>query len=295
MRGHVREIRFSFAWMLCVLAGMIPACTRGPGPQVGEESKMNAQVLEQKIVAKDTTATALAKQLGPSAEPVLEKMSKHPDGEVREVNVAAISEAAGPSRNRMLIAALGDEDINVRSAAVRALWVTADQASLIELQVQAGSNPDPYVRGEVALIIGKVAKKGDPGILSSRRAVERDGDANHKVVLALTKLGDGKAREEQKAALAAPDPQKRLKAVREYEYIDDPKMLIDLKPALGDVTDVYNINPPHAPARLVRLCDIAVNVVAKVAKVKLSFDGNERKRYEAPQIAEVVRVVEALK
>lgn len=256
---------------------------------------MNAQVLEQKIVAKDSAAPALAKQLGASAEPVLEKMSHHPDGEVREVNIAAINEAAGPSRNKMLIAALGDQDINVRSAALRALWTSADAASLNQLQMQVGGNPDPYVRGELALIIGKISKKGEPGILTSRRAVERDGDANHKVVLALTKLGDGPAREAQKATLAAPDPQKRLKAVREYEYIDDPKMLIDLKPALGDVTDVYNINPPHAPARLVRLCDIAVNVVAKVAKVKLSFDGSERKRFEPNQIAEVVRVVEALK
>src|SRR3954470_15628654 len=161
MPGHVGGIRSSFAWMLCVLAGMIPAGTRGPGPQSGKESKMNAQVLEQKIVAKDAAAPALARQLGASAEPVLEKMSHHPDGEVREVNIAAINEAAGPSRNKMLIAALGDQDINVRSAALRALWTSADAASLNQLQMQVGGNPDPYVRGEVALIIGKIAKKGD--------------------------------------------------------------------------------------------------------------------------------------
>ena len=256
---------------------------------------MTAQVLEQKIIAKDEGALELARQLGAGAEPVLEKLARHPDGEVRELDVMAIGEAAGPARNKMLINALGDQDINVRSAAVRGLWKTADAAALQSLQMQVGSNPDPYVRGEVALIVGKTAKKGDTGILLSRRAVERDGDANHKVVLALTKLGDDAARQTQKAALAAPDPQKRLKAVREYEYIDDPKTLIDLKPALADVSEVYNINPPHAQPKLIRLCDVAVNVVAKVAKVKLSFDGNERKRFEAPQIAEVVRVVEALK
>jgi hypothetical protein len=260
-----------------------------------QELSMDARELEAKIAAKDASAPALARQLGASAEPVLEKMSRHADGEVREVNVMAIGEAAGPSRNRMLIAALEDQDINVRSAAVRALWVSADSSSLLELQMQAGSNPDPYVRGEVAMIIGRIAKKGDTGLLGSRRAVERDGDANHKVVLALTKLGDDKARVTQRAALAATDPQARLKAVREYEYIGEPKMLIDLKPALADVAEVFNINPPHAKPRMIRLCDVAVNVVAKVAKVKLSFDGNERKRFESPQIGEVVRVVEALK
>jgi len=195
----------------------------------------------------------------------------------------------------MLVAALGDQDINVRSAAVRALWRSADAASMRELQTQAGTNGDPYVRGELALIIGKIAKKGDTSFLYGRRPTERDGDANHKVVLALTRLGDSKARDTMRVALASPDPQARLKAVREYEYIDDPKMLIDLKPALADVTDVFNINPAHAQPKLIRLCDVAVNVVAKVAKPKLSFDGNERKRFEANQIAEAVRVVEALK
>src|SRR5437764_13777362 len=121
---------------------------------------MNASELETKIAAKDGSAAELARQLGANAEPVLEKMSRHPDGEGREVNVQAISEAGGPSRNKMLINALGDSDINVRSAAVRGLWKSADAASLRDLQMQAGSNPDPYVRGEVALIIGKISKKG---------------------------------------------------------------------------------------------------------------------------------------
>ena len=295
MPGREGAIRFRRVGLALVLVVLVSACNSRRGSQEGKELSMTAQVLEQKIVAKDDSALELARQLGAGAQPVLEKLSRHADGEVREMNAMAMAEAATPSRNRMLIAALGDQDINVRSAAVRGLWKTADAGSLGDLQMQVGSNPDPYVRGELALIVGKVAKKGDAGILPSRRVVEQDGDANHKVVLALTKLGDGKARETQKAALANPDPQARLKAVREYEYIDDPKTLIDLKPALADVAEVFNINPPHASPKLIRLCDVAVNVVAKVAKVKLSFDGNERKRFEAPQISEVLRVVEALK
>jgi HEAT repeat protein len=295
MPGREREMPFNRAGLIVVLAAIVAGCSSHRGRQEGKEHSMNAQVLEQKIVAKDEGALELARQLGGGAEPVLEKLSRHPDAEVRELNVMAMSEAAGPARNKMLINALGDGDINVRSAAVRGLWKSADAAALQSLQMQVGSNPDPYVRGEVSLIIGRIDRKGNTGFLLSRRAVERDGDANHKVVLALTKLGDDAARQTQKAALASPDPQARLKAVREYEYIDDPKTLIDLKPALADVSEVYNINPPHAQPKLIRLCDVAVNVVAKVSKVKLSFDGNERKRFEAPQIAEVVRVVEALK
>lgn len=295
MPGREREMRFRRVWLALVLVALLSACNSNRSRQEGKELSMTAQVLEQKIVARDESALELARQLGAGAQPVLEKLSRHADPEVREMNVMAMAEAAVPARNKMLIAALEDQDINVRSAAVRGLWKTADAGTLGDMQMQVGSNPDSYVRGELALIIGKIAKKGDTGILTSRRAVERDGDANHKVVLALTKLGDAKAREAQKAALASPDPQARLKAVREYEYIDDPKLLIDLKPALADVTDVFNINPAHAPPKLIRLCDVAVNVVAKVAKVKLSFDANERKRFEAPQITEILRVVEALK
>ena len=295
MPGRERETRFSRAWPAVLLAVIFAACNSRHGRQEGKELAMNAQVLEQKIVAKDQSAAELARQLGAGAEPVLARLSRHPDGEVREVNVMAIGEAGGPSRSRMLIEALGDQDINVRSAAVRALGNSADAASLQAIQMQAGTNSDPYVRGELALIIGSIAKKGDASFLQSRRAVEKDGDANHKVVLALTRLGDGKARETMRTALAAPDPQARLKAVREYEYINDPRTLIDLKPALADVSEVFNINPPHAQPKLIRWCDVAVNVVSKVAKPKLTFDGKERKRFEANQIAEVVRVVESLK
>ena len=252
---------------------------------------MNAQVLEQKIVAKDRSAIALAGELGANAEGVLEKLATNPDAEVRELDMKAINAAGGPSRNRMLIAALGDADVNVRSEAMRGLEKWADETDVMALQMQLAGNADPYIRGEVALVLGRIMKRGDTTFLERRRELEKDGDANHKIVLALARLGDGGARAIQRKKLASGDPEVRLEAVREYEYINDPAALVDLKPALGDVTDVFNINPPHAKPRMMRLCDVAVNVVAKVGKVKLSFDGTERKRFEAEQIAEVVRVV----
>src|SRR5882762_5417128 len=97
MPGREREIRFRRAWLTVMLIAIVSGCSSHRGRQEGKEFSMNAQVLEQKIVAKDQSAAELARQLGAGAEPVLEKLSHHPDGEVREVNVMAIAEAAGPS------------------------------------------------------------------------------------------------------------------------------------------------------------------------------------------------------
>lgn len=278
-----------------MLAMLIVGCSRAPAFRAGKEADMNIKELETRLVAKDESAPALARQLAGGAEPVLERMAKHPDGEVRQLNVSAIYQAAAPQRNKMLLAALGDNDINVRSAAVRFLASTADAASLPGLQMQVAGNEDEYVRAEIALIVGRIGDKSAASVLSARLPVEEDPDVKHSIVLALARLGDGKAREIIKLALASPDPQVRLQTVRDYEYINNPRWLVDLKPALADFTDVWNINPPHVPVRMIRLCDVAVIVIAKVAKPKLSFDGTERKRFGPEQLAEVIRAVDSIR
>jgi len=293
MRGRVRETLSELALAVCLLSGLIPACGQDVG-QADKEPNMSAQMLEQRIVAKDETAPALAAQLGAAAEPVLVRLARHSDPEVRELNVAAIRETAVPQRVRLLIEALADRDINVRSAALRALSARADGASVPALLEPAQRNADPFVRGEVALIIGRLGDMSAVAPLSGTLSVERDGDVKRKLVLALARLGDTGARGTVKSALASSDPQARLDAVMDYEYVGDPKLLVDLRPALADTAEVLNVNPPHARPNLIRLCDVAVNVIANVAQLKLPFNGVERRRFEPSEIAEVARRVSAL-
>ena len=147
---------------------------------------MNAQVLEQKIVAKDAAAApAPAKQLGASAQPVLERMSKNPDGEVRQVNVAAIIEAAAPSRNRMLTACWGMKIRTCdRPPAVRGLMVSADAASAGPANA-GGQQRRSVCQGRGGAISGRIKQDTNVAFLQGFGGkMEADGDANHKVVLA---------------------------------------------------------------------------------------------------------------
>jgi HEAT repeat protein len=250
---------------------------------------VSTELLEQKITAKDQQAPRMARQLGPPAEPVIERAFANADWEVRDLAVECAYALGGPNRNPLFLKALHDEDINVRYTACRHLEDTADIRVLPQLLDEVKMNDDEKVRGQVALMIGRLDDKSAVEPLKERIKPEPDDEVRDNIVLALARLGEEDARAQIRADLQSGEVETRLETIRKYEYINDPDALVDLHPLLNDHANAVNIHPSNAPPYYLRICDIVVQVVTNTGKPKLPFDGTERRRFAPEERNEIAK------
>ncbi len=282
--ARVRAIRTSLACLLALLALGASGCKQA---QPQRNPNVSTQQLEAKLAAKDAEAVDLARQLGAAADAALQPYLAAADAEVRELALDCTDAAGGAQRDKRLLTALTDADINVRSLALRHLRRQVDPASLPALLEQLRANEDAYVRGELALIIGMLGAKSASDSVARQATREPDAAARANQVLACARLGDPKARDQIRAELGDADPQLRFAAVKKYEYIADAAILADLSGLLSDQAEVINVVPAHLGRLYMRVCDVVVQVVTIVAKPKLSFDGLERRQFTPAEIQEI--------
>ena len=250
---------------------------------------MSTELLEKAIAAKDSRAPMMARQLGPDADPVVQKALANPDWEVRDLAVECVYVMGGPERNRRLLKALRDNEINVSYSACRYLEETAERRDLADLLIEVKENGDAKVRGQLALVIGRL---GDKSIAPDLRALSQDEpseDVRNNLTLALARLGDEEARARVRAALESRYVETRLATVRNYEYISDPNALGDLIRVIDDNADALNIRPSNAPPYFLRVGDIVVQVVTAVGHPKLPFNGSENRRFSPDERKEVAK------
>lgn len=277
---------------------------------------MSVQLLEERILAKGQDAPQVAARVGEDATGVLEKLMQHPDAEVREITLACINEVGGPDRNMQFIRALEDDELGVQLEARRFLERSADASVIEPLLHQVGAHEDEQLRGELALIIGRIDDDSAAAELSRLAEQEQHPVARDKIVLALARLEDEDARKEVRGGLTSGDPEVRFQTVMKYAYMDDPSVLGDLLELLEDEADVVNTAPSHAKPYYLRICDIVVNVATQVAglssnspntnfpwyaradrprtRKELSFDGWERRRFEGQELREVSEILAAI-
>jgi len=248
---------------------------------------MNTEQLEKKILALSDEALPLARELGGTATPVLAKLSHHPDPDVREFNVGAIFQAGAGKGTPLLINAVKDPDINVSSAALRFLHRTDNSGIVSELENELAGHADAYVRGELALIMGRLDTGRSQHVVRLRLGFETNKEVRDRMVLALARLGDRTALPQLHAGLTATDPLERLSVVQSCQYFEKTSALSELRVVLNDEAAAFNANPPHAQPNMIRICDVAVNVVAAAASPKLPFDATERRRFSPEEISKI--------
>jgi hypothetical protein len=112
--------------------------------------------------------------------------------------------------------------------------------------------------------------------------------------LALARLGDEELKDEFSSRLDTPSTAGRYQAVRDLDYINDSGLASRLRPALEDKTDAYEVGHPDEEPRFARVCDAAVNLIAKWFDKPFSFEVDDLNVYAEEEIEEAKRFVESL-
>ncbi len=246
--------------------------------------------LEREILAGDRRAILRAQKLGDAATPTLLALVGHADPDVREIALYSLGEVGGEGSAEALAAATLDPMPVVRGVALRGLLARPDPAALPAVLSAYDRSPEADVRFHLARVVG-LMPDGSVSLatLRARRAHELYALPREGLLVALARLGDPDAREEVLRVLAAlPERPARKRWLDHVEYVGQPWVLSGLRPFLDDETPALRIGAdgiPDVPEYL-RVCDLAVNLVATIGGAQLSFAVNRMTLYSPEQRAE---------
>lgn len=244
--------------------------------------------ISEAVLAQDLTAAAMAKKQGAAAIPELVQLLKHEENGVRTVAVIALGEIDHPEAIIALMGATEEEDGMVAGTAVAKLERHATRIGagrLIELLARMKNSA---AQGQLVLVIGQLASGTDISLLQGFCTGRTDTDTVPACLAALARLGDDQARKDFANYLTTA---RDLHAFTLTEYIGQRWLLPFLGVLLRDQSPVQSLGdpPPGFPAML-RVCDKAVVLIARISDEKMSFATDMHMNYDIDQLSEAARI-----
>jgi HEAT repeat protein len=254
------------------------------------------ETLKQQILAKDPGASLRARQLGRAANPLLLDLAKNPDADVRRITLYCLKETGSPESAKQFLASLGDEDVQVAGVAVDGLNKMVDPSFAPQFLLAYDKAGDGFIRGEIALLLGRADKAADPKELLKRQAAEQDPQAQEGLLVALAHLGDKPAQQEFIRRLQS-SKERNLRRFLGHSLAISQAWVIKPHLPLLDAKDLlvhYGVDSrPELDINL-RTCDVVVTLVAKLSGKKFSFPVDDAARYTEVQVDEVRKFLKGL-
>lgn len=271
-----------------------------PPKKVGKEQKGDKEKMDlllQKVLNKEPSAVNLAKEIGSSATPRLKPLATNSDSGVRLIALDCLYYTGGEGVAEIFINGLTDESPTTSAAAANGLRNHLNSGIYPELLEVYNKVEDPQRRNDIALMLGKIesAKVGD---LKEKYEKESDALAKEGLTAALGKLGDGDSKTEFLKNLQSVK-ERDLKRYFDYvEYINQPWATRGLSPILNDKSDLLRIGVDAMPGfvpEYLRACDLALNLIVKLTRAKLSFNVDGKTNYSDAQLQEAGQFLTTLR
>jgi len=253
---------------------------------------METETLRDKILIKSDESLDDAERIGSDALPTLIDLLDNDDSDIRALAVSCLSVIYDDQVPEMLIKAIGDSDDEVYIGALPILRARQLNSSHLPALVEHLNHPDPDIREEIPLLLGKLDDQ--EAILPLGRQL--DDEENKSVIksikLALARLGNEKCKNEFVSYLADDEPDDRLRAIEDLEYINDKQLAKNLLPLLDDQSDAYEIGDPDDP-EYSRICDAAIYLVSDWYGQPFGFEVYDEKIYSDEEIEEARKFLES--
>ncbi len=252
--------------------------------------------LLQLIRDTDYSAILKAREVRITAVADLQILARDEDAEVRELALRCLIESSNPEIPLILAEALFDEDVQVQAVALKGLHRRPDPSVRPALMQVLYRSEDPYVKQQVALIIGRMGAAAHPDELSMHCQTERDPQVREGCMVAMARLGEPAAREAFIERLQASAHRERARFLDYCSYIGAPWVLPPLIPLLDDETPMVRIGVDALPRAVhyLRACDLVVELVVALSGQPFSFAIGGPTHYDHPQREEVRHYLKTL-
>lgn len=279
-----------------ITMGSLILCVLSTSVSAGNESQESSVKLQmEKIRSNNNISCRMADiiEKGSNAVSEITPFLDDADPSMREDAAIILGNIADPRSVRSLINALKDADVNVRRRAIVSLDKIAEHNSFaidkkhLSALVEYGKGSDENAH-LVILIIGKIRGKLGISIIKDlcEQATEqislggnmefvgkRKMDASLKM---LAVLGDENALAQVYELLNSSSPQDLAKGIEISEYVGKD-MVKALFPLLLDKRDALDISPSKSGDYILRVCDLAADVLRDVYHVEIKTQ--KRTRY----------------
>lgn len=232
---------------------------------------MDPRQIEALILKKDWQVTEYVGRMDKSIIPLLLKLAKNADGEVRQLSLICLAPFKTRESAQALADALLDEDVNVRGYAAGLLQDAYDPIILPKLLMALKKSEDEHVRAQIVLIIGRIGNEETKEELKKMLALEKDKTTRANIIQALARLGDEDSRQKILNELKSSTPKIRFEAIQKMEYVGDKEMALHLEPLLDDQTPATTLTASATQAVTLRINEVAVKAIAVIYNQPFSF------------------------
>lgn len=250
--------------------------------------------LVQAIRDKDYAAQVAARGGGPAAARAIAPLLYHPDEQVRELAVFCLIETGGSSATSAALAlACLDPVAPTAATAARALRQVAGAAMLPIVIDALALAPAAFARRELALFVGEWGGAEHIPLLQARQESESSPTVRDALLAARARLGDVEARELFADALIRSEGFDRKAWLSLADYIAAPWLLGPLGELLEDTSPMLRLGgeDSNAAVKYLRTCDVTVDLIARIARTRFSFEVGTPTNYAAEHLEEVRRFV----
>ena len=252
-----------------------------------EEVKMSQ--ISEAVLAYDLSAVDLAKAQGISAIAELKQLLDSEDAIVRVVVVTALGEFSHPDAYTLLQQAANDKDDSVAVTAVDQLIKHKSEIGVASFIQVLKTVKSAATQRQLILVIGAMATPQETELLQAFCADNQFAENEAVCLAALSRLG--LAKEQNDFTLYLLD-KRNLEGFELAEYISQPWLLKTLGQLLRYTNPVQNLgDPPPGFPNMLRVCDKAVVLIARISQTPLSFQTNRHMNYSNDQIQEAARIV----
>lgn len=252
---------------------------------MSEEFINAVRSLDQSVVARAGSAPHdLAKRL--------DEVNATLDGEARELAVELISRQDNQFAGTYLLRRTGDDDANVATIAVGQLANIINRPAAADIVAAIPNRPDPFIRGELYLFLGRSTESGVLEALRRRAADESDADASLHLLAARVRLGGKSDRQEMIAKVASTAPDDALVMQDMIVYAGEPAVARGLLTWLDREDPVMRLGSDRQSS-MARMCDVGI-WTARMLGIALPFDTAFLRNFTADEIESTRKILSIL-
>jgi HEAT repeat protein len=252
--------------------------------------ELREQILSDNLFEAET----LAPEMAGDAHRVLQELAGNNDAHVRSNVLELAGTLGGADCGRLILRGLDDPNWDVKEVAASLIDVCAHRELLPEIVKAMEDHDEPSIRGDLALQVGMIGTEEQIPILQRYRREASDDELNHKLSLALARLGDTDAKGQVVAGLHSSDTSVRFSALQDCLYIQDKDLVRHFGPALEDYQEVVVLTiPEETPTVTARICDVAVSTMANLG-YPLSYSAEDLWVRTLAELEEARKIVQGL-
>lgn len=259
-------------------------------PRIAENTMDTNELISLIRAGYDDRAIDAAKATGPTAFGAVEPLLADPSPETRAIALRVL-DAADRERTRPLaVKALADRSDHVKTFAVAVLRPDPPSDSMPNILSAFNSANDPALRGEIALLGGRVTP---PDLLDGWRAAwagEDDAYAKADVRKALAKMGDEAARKSYIADMQQAKGREAFDLIRGTAYFEETWIVPALIPLLDRQDVAIHLAADYKNTHPFRVCDVALEAILKLTGAPVEFQTPRPTQYKPGEI-EAVRAI----